>query len=307
MNSFYGVFASSFYRFTDPKLGASITEWARYNIKEIIRQLEEEGRDVVYSDTDSIFVRAPVDLAAPTSKPKVGTDELKKWEVAKQTTLDFGEELALRFSKEGAELEFETALSAFFSHGAKKRYVGQVVYPTEEMLIRGYETQRTDSFEYLTTAMKQMFQFALNDERDALIQHALETVAAVKKHEVPARRLILAKSCKGRVDSNGVVDFTKDYARPESMAQVRAAKVLIDRGLGFTPGMKISYVVTNASNRPMQVHPWIESEDDGGIPGYDGRFYAERLAAALGRITETFGWTAKDLFGGHRQTSLFSF
>jgi DNA polymerase I len=104
-----------------------------------------------------------------------------------------------------------------------------------------------------------------------------------------------------------VVDFTKDYARPESMAQVRAAKVLIDRGLGFTPGMKISYVVTNASNRPMQVHPWIESEDDGGIPGYDGRFYAERLAAALGRITETFGWTAKDLFGGHRQTSLFSF
>jgi len=121
MNSFYGVFASSFYRFTDPKLGASITEWARYNIKEIIRQLEEEGRDVVYSDTDSIFVRSPVDLAAPTSKPEVGTDELKKWEVAKQTTLDFGEELALRFSKEGAELEFETALSAFFSHGAKKR------------------------------------------------------------------------------------------------------------------------------------------------------------------------------------------
>ena len=32
MNSFYGVFASSFYRFTHEKLGASITEWARYNI-----------------------------------------------------------------------------------------------------------------------------------------------------------------------------------------------------------------------------------------------------------------------------------
>jgi hypothetical protein len=57
----------------------------------------------------------------------------------------------------------------------------------------------------------------------------------------------------------------------------------------------------------MQVHPWIESEDDGGIPGYDGRFYAERLAAALGRITEAFGWNAKELFAGNRQTSLFSF
>ena len=51
----------------------------------------------------------------------------------------------------------------------------------------------------------------------------------------------------------------------------------------------------------------IVGEDDGGIPGYDGRFYAERLAAALGRITEAFGWNAKELFDGNRQTSLFSF
>ena len=43
MNSFYGVFASSFYRFTHPDLGASITEWARHNIKAIISQVEEGG------------------------------------------------------------------------------------------------------------------------------------------------------------------------------------------------------------------------------------------------------------------------
>ena len=308
MNSFYGVFASGFYRFTHKDLGSSITAWARHNIKAIIQKLDEEGHHVVYSDTDSIFVRSPVAEGSPSVLREDDDQEtIAAYEAAKQAMIDFGLEVAQRYSKDSAVLEYEKGLSVFFSHGAKKRYVGQVVYPSEEMLIRGYETQRTDSFEYLTTAMKQMFQFALNDERDALIQHALETVAAVKKHEVPARRLILAKSCKGRVDSNGVVDFTKDYARPESMAQVRAAKILIERGLGFTPGMKISYVVSNASNRPMQVHPWIESEDDGGIPGYDGRFYAERLAAALGRITETFGWTAKDLFGGHRQTSLFSF
>ena len=308
MNSFYGVFASGFYRFTHKDLGSSITAWARHNIKAIIQKLDEEGHHVVYSDTDSIFVRSPVAEGSPSVLREDDDQEtIDAYEAAKQAMIDFGLEVAQRYSKDSAVLEYEKGLSVFFSHGAKKRYVGQVVYPNEEMLIRGYETQRTDSFEYLTTAMKQTFQYALTDDGDALIQHALETVAAVKKHEVPARRLILAKSCKGRVDSNGVVDFTKDYARPESMAQVRAAKILIERGLGFTPGMKISYVVTNASNRPMQVHPWIESEDDGGIPGYDGRFYAERLAAALGRITEAFGWNAKELFAGNRQTSLFSF
>ena len=308
MNSFYGVFASGFYRFTHKDLGSSITAWARQNIKTIIQKLEEQGHHVVYSDTDSIFVCSPVPEGSPSVLKDDDNDEtIAAYEAAKQAMIDFGLDIAKQYSKDSAVLEYEKGLSVFFSHGAKKRYVGQVVWPSEEMLIRGYETQRTDSFEFLTTSMKKTFTYALADEGDALVQHARECVSALKKHEVDARRLILAKSCKGRVRSNGEVDFTKDYARPESMAQVRAAKILIDRGLGFTPGMKISYVVTDASKRPMQVHPWIEGEDDGGIPGYDGRFYAERLAAALGRITEAFGWNAKELFDGNRQTSLFSF
>ena len=55
-------------------------------------------------------------------------------------------------------------ISILFSR-AKKRYVGQVVYPNDEMLIRGYETQRTDSFAYLTKTMKELFTFALADKK----------------------------------------------------------------------------------------------------------------------------------------------
>jgi DNA polymerase elongation subunit (family B) len=51
----------------------------------------------------------------------------------------------------------------------------------------------------------------------------------------------------------------------------------------------------------------LENEENGGISTYDGQFYAERLAAALGRITEAFGWTAKELVSGNKQTTLFSF
>ena len=52
------------------RLGASITEWARHNIKAIISQVEEGGNDVIYSDTDSIFVKSPVDSGAPTNRSK---------------------------------------------------------------------------------------------------------------------------------------------------------------------------------------------------------------------------------------------
>lgn len=318
MNTFYGVFASGFYRFTHRDLGSSITAWARHNIKAIIAQLEEEGHGVVYSDTDSIFVRSPVDDSAPSSLREEeiiaaqngendAVAKMKQWDIAKQSMIDFGLEIAERYSRDSAILEFEKGLSVFFSHGAKKRYVGQVVWPSEEMLIRGYETQRTDSFNYLTSTMKRMFSHALADEGDELVKYALARVQAVKKAEIDASELILAKSCKGRVSSNGDIDFTKDYANPDSMAQVRVAKARIALGLGFTSGMKVSYIVTDASQRPMRVEPWLENEENGGIRAYDGQFYAERLAAALGRITEAFGWTAKELVSGNKQTTLFSF
>jgi DNA polymerase I len=318
MNTFYGVFASGFYRFTHRDLGSSITAWARFNIKDIISQLEQEGNHVVYSDTDSIFVRSPVPEGSPSTikqEDKVAAEQGDKdaqkqvdaWNKAKQSMLDFGLELAERYSKDSAILEYEKGLSVFFSHGAKKRYVGQVVWPNEEMLIRGYETQRTDSFSYLTKTMKQLFTFALADEGEELVKCALDRVKALKDNKVDSTELILAKSCKGRVNKDGSVDFSKNYAKPDSMAQVRVAKARIALGLGFTSGMKVSYVVTDASVSPMTVKPWLETEENGGIADYDGRFYAERLAAALGRITEAFGWNAKELIAGNKQTSLFSF
>ncbi|MDP6869878.1 MAG: DNA polymerase domain-containing protein [Candidatus Poseidoniaceae archaeon] len=289
MNSFYGVFASGFYRFTHRDLGSSITAWARHNIKQIIQELDNEGHKVVYSDTDSIFVKSPVD---DTENPK-------------EVMIEFGHATANRFSKASAELEFEKGLSVFFSHGAKKRYVGQVVWPNEEMLVRGYETQRTDSFRYLTDGMKEMFRHVLSDNSEEAINLAIEKIQSAKQGQANIRDLIMSKSCKGRWDkSRSEWDFTKDYANPESMVQVRAAKALIAKGLPFTPGMKIAYIVTNARIRPMQIVPWLEED----LPtNYDGQFYAERLATAFGRVTEAFGWSAKELLSGNRQTSLFSF
>ncbi|MBR4685372.1 MAG: DNA polymerase II, partial [Candidatus Methanomethylophilaceae archaeon] len=43
MNTFYGVFASTFYRFTDKSIGAAITAFARANTIGIINQVESEG------------------------------------------------------------------------------------------------------------------------------------------------------------------------------------------------------------------------------------------------------------------------
>ena len=223
------------------------------------------------------------------------------------TMIQFGRETAERFSEDSAVLEFETGMSAFFSHGAKKRYVGRVVWPHDDLMIKGYETQRTDSFSSLTSGMQRIFELVLGGDESGAIQLARDRIKQVKNAEVPVEQLIISKMCKGKIAKDGSVDFSKDYANPGGQAQVRAAKKRIERNLPFTPGMKIAFVVVDASNRPMEVEPWNEAEESGGIKSYDAIFYAQRLATAFGRVCEAFGWSADELMKGNRQANLFSF
>ena len=148
---------------------------------------------MIYSDTDSIFVKSPVDQGAPTNKPE-DQEGAEVWSATRDETLKFGEGLAQMFTKEGAELEFETALSAFFSHGAKKRYVGRVVWPREEMLIRGYEVRRTDSFDLLSETMTQMFEMLLDGDTEGAVDMTKLAIDEVRSGSVDPSRLVISLS-----------------------------------------------------------------------------------------------------------------
>lgn len=84
------------------------------------------------------------------------------------------------------------------------------------------------------------------------------------------------------------------------MASVKTAKKLLSMGYPFTPGSKVSWIVTNSNVSPAEVEPYID-----GIPFTktpDWEYYAERLAATLGRVTEAFGWSEKQSSKNRRQS-----
>ncbi|MDR2866578.1 MAG: DNA polymerase II [Methanomassiliicoccaceae archaeon] len=273
MNSFYGVFASSFYRFTDKNIGGSITAFARGTVTGIIKELEAEGIRVIYSDTDSIFVGSP-------------HDDLHE-------TRNFGTSLAKRYSAEGRQLEFEKIMEPLFSHGKKKRYVGKVVWPGEELLIRGYEVRRSDSFDLQSRVLTELFEKILdekNEEAVALVKKAVQDTMAGK---VDVSDLVISRTCK---------DFSS-YDSPDRMANVQAAKKMKAMGYEFIPGMKVSWIVTDSSVTPQTVEPYISGAEFKGRP--DNRYYAERLANMASRVTEVFGWDEKDLMLGSQQATLF--
>ncbi len=273
MNSFYGVFASSFYRFTNKNIGASITAFARENIKTVIRRLESKGYEVIYSDTDSVFFQSP--------------------EQNLEGAIKIGKEISEEFSRGGLMLEFEKVINPLFSHGAKKRYVGKVVWPEEKLIIRGYEIRRTDSFDLQSEALMAVFDKVLKGDTDGAIETARDIVKKVAAGDVPVEKLVISRTCKE-------YNYYKD---PNSMANVQTARKMEKMGYDFVPGMKVSWIVTNSRKTPQEVEPYIHSASFTARP--DWNYYARRVAMTLARVTEVFGWDEDALLSGAGQSTLF--
>jgi DNA polymerase I len=260
MNSFYGVFASSFYRFTDQNIGSSITAFAREAIKGIINDFTSNGIQVVYGDTDSIFIK--------TGK----------------ATVDEALELANRLKEEvssklGIIIELERVLDPLFSHGAKKRYAGKVLFPKQDLgniVVRGYEIRRTDSFDLQSDALMEIFNHILDRDINGALRRAKEIISDVKEGRVEAEKLVISRSVK---------EF-EFYKEMDSLANVQAAQKLMKMGREFIPGMKVSWIVVDSKKRPQVVEPFIPNVPFQYKPDYD--YYADRVAQTLSRITEVF-------------------
>ncbi len=273
MNAFYGVFASSFYRFTNPKIGATITAIARENTKALISQLEDEDIRVIYGDTDSVFFQSP--------------------EESLDGAVKMGQEIAKRFSKGGAILEFEKVMDPFFSHGRKKRYVGKVLWPEEALLVRGYELRRTDAFDLQSEGQAMLFERMMEDDIDGAVRIARDLVADTREGKVPHEKLVISRSVKAE----------KDYVTPDALPNVQAARKLKKWGYEVVPGMKVSWIVTDAKRSPQRIHPYVSGREFDGSP--DWNYYARRLAHTLAYVTEVFGWDDKSLLAGSQQVTLF--
>ena len=268
MNSVYGVFASYFYRFTNLDIGASITAYAREYVKEIIKDLEKEGLDVIYGDTDSVFFRSPHSNL--------------------EETIDFGQKIAERYSVGAKQLEFEKILQPFFSHGVKKRYVGKQIWPKEGMLIRGYETRRTDSFPVQVWALKDVFAKLMDLDVDDALETARDWVAKVSNGEMEKQHYVISKT----------VNLERKYVNKDNQAHLQAYKKYIETGRPFVSGMKVSFIVTNAKVSPMEVEPFIPDEE---CPEPDYDYYVDRIAKSLSRVTDVFEWDAKALKKGKQE------
>jgi len=271
-NAHYGIFTSSFYRFTNKEIGASITAYGRELTKSIIEKLTEEGYEIIGADTDSAFILSPFNNL--------------------EDSIKFGEEISRRFTLSGYTLEFEKIFESFFSHGAKKRYVGKLAWPEEEIFVRGYEMRRTDAFDTQSETLEKVFNLLLEGKPEEAMNYAREVITDIQNGNIAVAKLVISKTCRP----------FELYKFPERMPNVQTAQKLIAMGYTFTPGSKVSWIVTDSNTTPSEVEPYLD-----GVPFHftpDWEYYAERVAKTVARATEAFGWDFAFLIAGRAQDTL---
>ncbi len=146
MNSFYGVLGTPGCRIHDARLTSSITKRSHDIIKQSVKLINEQGYEVIYGDTDSVFVALNKsvnnDTANTIGQKLIGIIN-SYWHL--HLAKDYGIESYL-------EMEYETHFTRFFmptvrgsDKGSKKRYAGVVNKNSEDKIIfKGLENVRTD-------------------------------------------------------------------------------------------------------------------------------------------------------------------
>lgn len=241
MNSFYGVMGSDASRFYDPVLPTAVTKTARWLLIGSKNFLEEKGYQVLYGDTDSLFVKIPPE--------KMSDPEILGNELAAELNTYWQSRVAEMSLKSYMEIEFEKYYRKFVlpmargkTGGARKRYAGlRILQSAEKLEFVGMEYVRTDWTPLAKDFQYELYWRVLKElPVTQWLREYLRDLRSGKKNEL----LIYHKRLRKHAD-----EYTKN-ATP----QVRAARILMAEKL-FRDVRTVRYVMSRHGAVPVETGP----------------------------------------------------
>ena len=290
MNSFYGVLGTSGCRLHDSRLTSSITRRGHQIILQTVELIEKAGYEVIYGDTDSVFV------ALGDARDNATAGEIGRRLVARINAF-WRDRLAREHGLESfLEMEFETHFRQFFMPtmrgselGSKKRYAGLIddEHGNRRIVYKGLETVRTDWTELARRFQQELYRRVFDGEEYA--DYIRDIVAALYRGEYDDL-LVYRKRLHKRLG-----DYRKNVP-PHAQAAIRAEAMFRERGepSRYRDRSWVEYVITLAG---AQTRECQDSRLD-----YD--HYVERqltpiadtILTAIGSSMDTITGQQRDLF-----------
>jgi DNA polymerase, archaea type len=273
-NSMYGYYGFQRARWYCRQCAEAIAGMGRVYIQKTIETAKKHGFEVVYGDTDSVYL----------TKPDISdVDAIKKLSLAFQKQVN--SELP-----EAMDLEYE----GFYPRGVfitKKRYA--LIGEDGKLTIKGLETRRRDWCEISKKTQEKVLDALLKDRSPEKAANIVkDTVALIKTGAVPLEELAIntqmTRSLGGYVSEG---------------PHIAAVRKAMKAGREYKQGDIITYVIlkgnsSNIGDRAVTVDLAKEGE-------YDPDYYINnQVLPAVMRILEALGFQEDEMKGLGRQTTL---
>lgn len=273
-NSFYGYLGYDGARWYSKESARATTFMGREYIEDTIEIAEDMGFEIVYGDTDSVFIRGD----------KVGE--------RKDEFLDKVNDQLPEFM----ELEFEGYfVRGFFTskasgEGAKKKYA--LMDEDGGLKITGFEQVRRDWSPVAKQTQKKVLRLVLKDKVSEASEEVKDTIEKLRDQDFPVEELKIHTTLTKPPEEYG-----------STAPHVEAAKKAMDRGQDIEPETTIAYVVTRGGGTISDRAELVSFADN-----YDPDYYIDnQVIPASVRVLKVFGYTEEELKGKGRQSGLGRF
>jgi DNA polymerase I len=231
------------------------TAWGRHIIMHTIELSKKVGLEVVYGDTDSIFVKND-----PEKIEKISSEIGKKL---------------------GLEIKPDKVYVRILFTEAKKRYCG--LLPDGRLDIVGLEVVRGDWAEVAKNVQEGILEIILKEQKpEKAVEFTRQYVSDLRQKRVPYRDLVIWKTLTKPVEKYAV-----------RAPHVEAARTLMREGWDLSPGDKIGYVIVAGPGRLYEkAKPYVLSSYDEVDIEY---YVSKQVVPAASRILAMFGVTEDEL------------
>ena len=282
-NSFYGYTGWSGARWYCRQCAEATTAWGRHFIRKSAEIARSMGFEVLYGDTDSIFVRKD-------SPPEVLEGEVKN--------------LITRITEElPVTIEVDEVYRAIF-FVEKKRYAG--LTSDGRIVVKGLEVRRGDWCELAKEVQREVIEIILKEkDPEKALKFVREVISNIKAGKYPLEKFIIYKG------------LTKKPSKYESVqAHVKAVLKAREFGFVYPVGTKVGYVILEGSGNigdrayPLEL---IESFDGEFVEiktkhGTEKRrldrdyYINNQVIPSVLRILERFGYNELSIKGNTQKT-----
>ena len=292
VNSCYGVTASKHNGWGDRGVGASITRFSRECLKYAKEYAEEEGFEIIYGDTDSIYV-----------KGRPGRSKQEHLQDAKALAEQITALLQMEHNTDYIEFEMEALYDQMLFTDVKKRYAGRKVWTDKSgwyaddtpfadcCTIKGFEFRRGNAAPVTKETQQKFFDmvFAGATETD-IKEYCIKVAESIRNGSIDPAKLYQYTALKRSFED--YINLAGGNVGAKWFNDVIASDTIDPIGVGH--GFFFTHAVDGPT--PIPKGGWIAFTDPEQIQDYtlDWKQIAEKaIENPLGSLFESVGWDKK--------------